>query len=231
MITFYNHLFNLLRSLLSALCAWIMAILAPPFCAHCKKFLAARVVFCDACFSRIHPIASQSLAVTATKKITVFAVSSYREPLLSLVLAKSYGNIIAATQLGELMWQCTDLPSIDFDYLVPIPLHWGRYAKRGYNQAAESASVIAKYSKKPIAHLLKRTKKTSFQSYLSHDKRFDNVKDAFVLTKHASHAFKDKILLIVDDVMTSGATLQTAARQLYSLKPKAVIAIVACRVM
>jgi len=206
-------------------------LVAPPFCAACKKFLSDRAPLCGACLKTVHPVVSKIIPVTDSCDMTVFAASAYRYPLQPLVLAKNYGNIAAATQLGELMWQLTDLRHLSFDYLVPIPLHWKRYAKRGYNQTEEIAHILSKRSGSPVLHLLKRTKKTEFQARLTHDQRMSNVKEAFELAVKDKDQYKDKTIVLVDDVMTSGATLRAAARQIRLLKPARIIAIVACRVI
>ena len=206
-------------------------LVAPPFCAACKQFLPKRTPLCNACLKTIHPVVSKIIPITDSFDLTVFAASAYRYPLQPLVLAKNHGNVAAATQLGELMWQLTDLHNVYFDYLVPIPLHWTRYAKRGYNQTEEIAHVLSKQSGKPTVSLLKRIKKTSFQARLTHDQRISNVKEAFELAIKDKDQYKDKTIVLVDDVMTSGATLRAAARQIRLLKPARIVAVVACRVI
>ncbi len=209
----------------------VLALVAPPFCASCKKFLSERVPLCTSCVAQIHPITTKTIVVTASCQMKVFAITAYRDPLQALIVAKRHSNIASAAQLGELIWHMTDLRNIHFDYLVPVPLHWRRYAQRGYNQTEEIAHIIAKRSGKPMVAALKRVKKTDFQSRLTHDKRFDNVKEAFALNTTDHAMFKDKTIVLVDDVMTSGATLIAAARQLRLLKPKEIISVVACRVI
>ncbi|MGK3945895.1 hypothetical protein ABK046_47060, partial [Streptomyces caeruleatus] len=84
----------------------------------------------------------------------MFAISDYEYPLRSLVQAKQYGNRCASRQLGQLLWEHTPLTQIQFDIIVPIPLHWTRYAWRGFNQSEEMARVVSEYSGKPVVKLL-----------------------------------------------------------------------------
>lgn len=210
---------------------FVQSIIAPLGCAYCDDSLTNDSIFCLHCFASIKPIVSHELSITDTYSITVFAISDYKDPVKKLILAKSYSNQLAARQLGKLLWNMTDLKNIDFDYIVPIPLHWTRYAYRGFNQAEEIARSIAQASGKQIVHLLKRHKRTKFQYLLPFAQRKENIKDAFVINNKDIQLYKDKKLLLVDDVMTSGTTLCMAARTLKTIKPKAVIAAVACRVV
>ncbi len=187
-------------------------------------------VLCTECASRIRPVVSHELAITATKKIIVHAVGAYDQPLVSMILAKSSGKRTVAHQLGTLAWQRSVVRHLQYDYIVPIPLHWTRYAWRGYNQADEIARVIARNSNIAIEHLLQRIKRTPFQSHFRGDARQENVRDAFELKLVDSSLYKNKHILLVDDVMTSGATLQQAARELFKLKPASITAVVVARV-
>lgn len=212
--------------------AHLKHLILPTFCAYCRIFFKDDThILCMECRAAIRPVVSHQLSITQTKSITVHAVGAYDQPLVSLILAKSSGKRTVAHQLGSLAWQQTALPHLQFDAIVPIPLHWTRYAWRGYNQADEIASVIARNSGMPIAHLLRRSKRTSFQSYFKGDAREQNVQDAFELHVAERSAYKDKHILLVDDVMTSGATLKQAARELYKLKPASISAVVISRVV
>ncbi len=205
-------------------------IIAPPFCASCKKFLTQRMIFCLECHDSIQPIVSVQLQVTKLHAITVMAIADYQEPLKSLILAKAWHDIIAADQLGQLIWDMTCFKHMPCDYLVPIPLHWMRSIKRGYNQAEEIARVLAHKKNAQVTPILARVKNTPFQSSLAFDKRLGNVKDAFVLKNADREKYQNKHIVLVDDLMTTGSTLASATKILLPLKPASITAVVACRV-
>lgn len=172
------------------------------------------------------------MPLTATKTMQVFAVANYQEPLKSLIRAKNYENKIASRQLGQLIWDMTYVKNMPCDYLIPVPLHWTRYARRGFNQAEEIAQVLAQCSGKPVVHLVRRVAKTELQSKLSAHERLDNVKNVFALAKDLDAAlYRDKHLVIVDDLCTTGATARAVAKELLKLKPASVTLVVACRVV
>ena len=77
-------------------------IIAPPFCAHCKDFLITRSIFCIDCYEKIDPIVSVQIPITKNHSMTIIAISDYQEPLKSLILAKSWGDIVACNQLGAI---------------------------------------------------------------------------------------------------------------------------------
>ena len=206
----------------------IQHFIAPPLCAYCKRLMAERTPLCEICLRRISPIISLRLELTPTYVVPVFAISRYQEPIKSLVVAKSWSDIVASSLLGQLMWELTNVKQVPFDCIVPIPLHWTRYAYRGYNQAHEMAKVLSKKSGKPVAHMLARGKRTPILAAFSSAQREQAVHDAFRLTAHAQQ-YTGKHLLVVDDVLTTGATLKSALRVLRTCKPASITVIVACR--
>jgi competence protein ComFC len=163
--------------------------------------------------------------------MNVMAIGDYQEPLKTLILAKAWSDIVACNQLADLMWQKTYFKNMPCDYLVPVPLHWMRQAKRGYNQAQEIAFGLARKRNVTVESIIARRKSTPFQSSLPHQDRLGNVKDAFVLTAAHYEKYHNKNIVLVDDLMTSGATLAAAAKVLLPLKPASINALVACRVL
>jgi ComF family protein len=207
------------------------SILSPPHCAACLRMLEKRTVVCTSCFDRIQPVVSTTISITPSHTMRVFAISGYEEPLKRMIVAKAWSDIVAASELGTLLWEHTYLPNVPFDIIVPIPLHWTRYAWRGYNQAEEMAAIIARKSNKPLQHLLTRSRRTIFQSSLPTEKRPNNVRNVFSLTGKATRErYQGKHILLIDDLMTTGSTLKEAGKQLLHLKPASITAAVACRI-
>jgi ComF family protein len=187
-------------------------------------------VLCERCLARIRPIVSMPLRITKKKELSVYAISDYEFPLRALIQQKQYGNRCASRQLGRLLWEHTPLEHVPFDIIVPIPLHWTRYAWRWFNQSEEMAKVLSVYSKKPVVTLLERSKKTLWQAGLSREDRTVNLREVFTLTKDA-HRYERMRVLFVDDVLTTGATLYAACKVLRPLNPASYSAVVVCRVI
>ncbi|KKQ49209.1 MAG: Competence protein ComF [candidate division TM6 bacterium GW2011_GWF2_38_10] len=172
-------------------------------------------------------------ALSQKRMVTVYAAGAYEGPLRCLVLQKLKGDILASKQLGTCMIALLPLQSISCDLIIPIPLHWTRYARRGYNQTWYSAKTIAPVMKAPVISLLRRTKKTLYQSTLSKSDRQKNLEGAFVLVpkyRHlAEHYLAGKHIVLVDDLYTTGATVKAAAQVLACYNPASITVVVACR--
>lgn len=209
-----------------------LSFIAPAYCPHCGLFITDETaVFCAACEATILPVAPYNLKLSDSRLLDVYAVSSYKDPIKQLILAKASSNRTACMQMGYLMWRRTVLPYLQFDYLVPIPLHWTRFARRGYNQAEVIAHYLAQLSGKPMIKIVTRKRMTKFQSTLTPDQRLANVEKAFIVDEHNAHKIAGKRIMLVDDLMTTGATLQMAAKTIWKLKPAHVNAVVAARVI
>ncbi|MFZ0721297.1 MAG: ComF family protein, partial [Xanthobacteraceae bacterium] len=101
------------------------------------------------------------------------------------------------------------------DALVPVPLHWRRLWTRRFNQSAMLAAAISAQSGVPIATgVLKRVKPTAQQVGLSRTERAANVQGAFRVPPEARGAVAGRRLVLVDDVLTSGAKVEGCARAL-----------------
>lgn len=109
-----------------------------------------------------------------------------------------------------------------FDILAPVPLSIKRLKERGYNQAELIAQNIGSHFNMPVEkNLLFKTKHTKPQSTLSHDKRKNNIKDAYVCNFNVS----GKNIILIDDVFTTGNTLDACAKVLKENGAKTVAAI------
>ncbi len=112
--------------------------------------------------------------------------------------------------------------------LIPIPLHKNRLRQRGFNQAEEIAKELSKYLAVPLAGgVLLRTRETKPQVDLSKEKREENVKGAFFLAENSR--IKGSKVLLVDDVYTTGSTMEECARVLKQSGAKEVWGVVVAR--
>ena len=101
------------------------------------------------------------------------------------------------------------------DALLPVPLHWRRLWARRFNQAAALAGVISELSGVPVLHgVLKRVRATPQQVGLSKPERANNVQGAFRVPAEQKAEIAGKRVVLIDDVLTSGATVDTCARAL-----------------
>lgn len=116
---------------------------------------------------------------------------------------------------GELLLQVPSYTQIDG--IIPVPLHPKKLRQRGYNQAAVFAQGLGEVLQKPcLEDYLLRAKHTATQTKKSRLERLANVEQAFAVQNTA--ALEGKHLLLVDDVITTGATLEACAQQLLSIK-------------
>lgn len=131
---------------------------------------------------------------------------------------KYKGNQETGVYLGNLFG--TDLQKSELfknvDLVIPVPLHPKKQHKRGFNQSVSIAKGIGKAMKIPvITDKLIRIIHTSTQTKKSRDSRWDNVKNAFKVLEASS--LENKHVLLVDDVLTTGATLESCARCLLEI--------------
>jgi len=125
-----------------------------------------------------------------------------------------------------------DLPvsASDYDVVIPVPLHWRRLWWRGFNQAALLAGEVANRLKLPLdTTAISRRRYTTPQTARHHDERIKNVRRAFVVA-HPERINKRRVL-IVDDVMTTGATVDECARVLLAAGAKHVDVFTLARVL
>ncbi len=206
-------------------------LIFPPQCHTCKKPLLTQTI-CLSCHEMITPIATGSYSLTKSKQLSVYALGHYETTLKKLILKKLISDDKAAYIIGHLMAEGFPFEQAKPDFLLPVPLHWKRYAQRGYNQSVEIARVIGKQHNIPVLPLIMRKKATLFQSSLSKEERFSNMQEAFSFNpwyKKSKSLIANKKIVLIDDLCTTGSTLVRCAQKLLPLKPKSIIGLVAAR--
>jgi len=141
---------------------------------------------------------------------------------------KYQGDIKLADPLGW-FWNKTNLEDHSFEAIIPVPLHPNRLRERGFNQALLLGKILGKlHNKKVLARALRRIRNTIPQVQLDHAERARNVRGAFVVREQQE--IMDKCLLLVDDVFTTGATVNECARVLKKSGAKEVFVLTLARV-
>ena len=209
--------------------------LFPKHCIHCKAFGS---YLCSKCFSYVsfvdtgfcvvcqrpamggitHPVCKKSLTIDGVfsslvyagivkKLVYQFKYRPYLTSLKGVLIDFFYEGLIQKEQFYTLIQKET--------LFVPIPLHESKLRKRGYNQSLLLAKGLGQKLDITVGDMLERIKATKTQVGLSQQDRAENIKGAFGLKRSSVEKVKKyKQIFLVDDVVTSGATLKEAAKVL-----------------
>lgn len=152
----------------------------------------------------------------------------YRPPLEAVVHQLKFGGLwYLGRHIASLLAERLSPRLRDTDLVVPVPLHWRRRLVRGYNQAEEIARPLARRLDKPFTRSLVRIRATVPQASLGREARLSNLEGAFAPRVRAEIA--GRAVLLIDDVATTGRTLDAAAAALKSAGAARVTAAVLAR--
>jgi len=213
-----------------ALCRRALALADPGLCAACRDGLpGAGRPRCPVC-ALPQPRGERCAACAARPPAfdRTIVLADYAPPLDRLILALKFrGELALARPLARaLAAPCTAVDHVDG--LVPVPLAPLRLAERGYNQSRALAAGVGRARGLPLADgLLRRVRETRPQSGEPLAARHDNLAGAFVAQARAAGG----AWVVVDDVMTSGATLQATAAALKAAGARLVVNLVAARTL
>lgn len=147
--------------------------------------------------------------------VKAYSACIYDGALKELVHQFKYkGKAILARIFSKLMIDyIKDNPEIvEVDLITVVPLHRERLREREFNQSLAIANIISKECSRPLVGTLEKPNKTLYQNELMKSERMKNLRGAFRIAKNAD--IKDKVILLIDDIMTTGSTLAECARTL-----------------
>lgn len=208
----------------------LLSIIFPQLCIHCgEPLVGSERALCTACLCNIgwlhnaaHPGNSTEQRLSgripfqAAASLLSFKKGSVTQDIVHHI--KYYKCTRLAHQYGKLFGEeLRDSGRFsDIDCLVPVPLHWWRRLRRGYNQSQLICEGIAEILHCPVsAHNLYRRRHTSSQTHKNHQERIDNMARAFRV-RHPEK-FEGKHILLVDDVLTTGATTEACYHALQAV--------------
>jgi len=214
----------------------LLDFLFPPQCLNCNQPVAAHGTLCLACWQQVQfitdpycqccgnpfdfALGTEALCGECLRERPPYAraraVFRYDEHSRALVTRLKYAD---QTQLASVYgtWLARfgkDLVAAS-DVIVPVPLHYWRFVGRRYNQSALLANALHKNSGLPmLPDGLKRIRPTRPQPGLTRRQRQENVKGAFAVHRKRAGVLKNKSVLLIDDVMTTSATVSQCAQTL-----------------
>jgi len=209
------------------LIANFLGLLYPNLCLICgENLLKNEQQICLKCISEIprtnfhlqkdNPVEKRFWGKADIMKATSFFFFTKGSPFQKLLHELKYRD---NKEIGELMGKYAAADLIEdavfstIDYIVPIPLHPKKYAKRGYNQSELICNGMAKILNKPVdTKTLIRTRENTTQTKKSVFERYENTAGIFELKN--VETFKNKHILLVDDVLTTGSTIESAIQAL-----------------
>lgn len=201
----------------------------PRRCAICDRVIAADTGICEDCRKKVHPI-REDTCVKCGKKITGnnaycydcmrrdhdfernFSVFEYPVIRESIYRFKYRGRAEYAAYYAKEAYRmhAKRIMELHADAIVPVPLHKSRLRKRGYNQAQELAKELSLLTGVPVRNeLIKRVKSTKALKTLDVRERQNNLKKAFLIIQND---VKLNTIIVVDDIFTTGATIDAVAR-------------------
>jgi len=208
----------------------------PPLCLGCNEIVAEPGALCTTCWPGFSFIAAPHCGLCgvpfaddlgegarcgaclrrAPRFRRARAALVYDDKTRSLVLPFKHGDRTdMARACGRWMARAGSELLADAELIAPVPLHWRRLFARRYNQALLLARSVSRLGNAPLApDLLRRARWTGSQAGLKVQERRTNVRRAFELHPRWTTTVRDKTVLLVDDVLTTGATVEACTQVL-----------------
>ncbi|MDB6148823.1 MAG: putative competence protein [Chthoniobacter sp.] len=212
----------------------LLSLFFPPHCASCGESTEAGVHLCDSCAGTVWPIkppfchrCSEPFDGAISDQFTC-ANCGDRDlhfdcavaPFLSRGIVREFIHRFKYDRERFLRLPLADwlahgleddrVSTHPFDLIVPVPLHSTRMRERGFNQAAELGALLSARCGVPLGQVLERTRYTQTQTRLDRQERMENLRNAFRVRQTA--AVQNRHVMLVDDVFTTGSTVDECAR-------------------
>ena len=183
-----------------------LQILFPPSCVLCHSRTSW---LCQSC-AQLADL-TVSIKMYPCRELPIYiANQDHSQALSKLLFAWKYQRYFAAGRILQDLWLSAfkqlNLPLSEV-LLVPIPIHWFKKWQRGFNQAEMLYALAQEKMKLVSAPLLKRIIYTKSQVGLTKTERYQNLQSAFQINRHYKNLPKQKCIVLVDDIVTSGTTL------------------------
>ena len=203
----------------------LLRFLYPPHCLLCYKALDHKPGLCSACAKMVGYAGQHQISFTKVDNIDVYFLQSFNDGVRQLIhMLKYQGKTLPGRLLGEALGRGLGevLNERDDWLVVPVPLHSARKRERGYNQSAIIARAIGEFSGFQVCEEgLKRVRHTPSQTRLDRQARYLNMESAFGVRREEK--INGRWVVLVDDVVTTGATVSACVNALIGSGAKRVV--------
>ncbi len=213
----------------------LLDLVYPRICNECnQKISEDDNYFCVSCYSKLKYLSIADDRENIRRKsnfhnsidevysLFYFEPHTVSQKIIHMIKYEGMKNL--GIQMGKALGEKLTQAGVKADKIIPVPLHISRKRERGFNQSEVIASGVSQIIGAPmVSGILKRARSTKSQTRLNREERLLNVHDAFELKIKPDLAGKS--IIILDDVITSGATLLSCARLLKKLNAEKVIAL------
>ncbi len=220
----------------------VLDVVYPSACFHCEKVLEGKHALCDACFEATIRIAEGYCDVCAEDyegefsenpicpncsdlkfsfqyaKSALKNTAKNRQMVISFKYGKQHYLVrVLAKFCSEVLLDDPRFSELPAPVLVPVPLHWRREFRRGFNQAGLICRELSQQTSIPTLKLLRRMRYTTTQTRLTRGERLKNLKGAFCVSGDWAEY---RSIIIIDDVFTTGSTSEECQQLLMQALPK-----------
>lgn len=190
----------------------LIEIIFPRYCLGCNKM---GTLLCNRCFETL-PYLQFPVKPTKNSKLTSITVAfEYSGVIKSIIYEYKYRRVqMIATLIANLLYYCCSIPKSD--YITFVPIHTSKLRRRGFNQSKEIAIVLGKLLHMPVISILEKNKKGVTQMTLKNKfERKKNLAGTLIfskkVTKNELKLLNNSRILLVDDIYTTGSTLNYCA--------------------
>jgi competence protein ComFC len=197
-------------------------------CIVCKDPIEENSWLCSSCENKIKYCNESFELIKNSKKYSYYCLAYYSKSISELVLRLKYkDDFVCANVLGEKMAELVIKNNLVIDFITFVPCTKQSLMKRGYNQSQLLAKAISEVLKIKMISTLDKIRETKDQIGLNEEMRWQNILGSYRIRSNIK--IKNKKILLIDDVMTTGATTFCCAEELIKGKAKCVIILTAAK--
>lgn len=197
-------------------------------CIICGEYVDSNILLCNTCKNKIKTCVGSYEINKGNLKINSYSGAYYSNIVKELVARLKYkSDFNAGNVLAKYMLKTIKCNNVKFDVITYVPLTLKSFKKRGYNQSKYLAKIIGYKRNTKVIKSLKKLKNTKDQIGLNGEERWKNIKNTFLCINKKD--LNNKCVLLIDDVITTGATGFYCAKELLKCGAKEVIILSAAR--